>query len=99
MNETKTIRKNVRLFFQFFANIGLPSCNEIEKLTFRRKKKKSHRPSVIFKFFTTTPNLISNFENHKNIGKTFDYMYRFMYTLSMHHKGINIIEGYFGYQK
>ena len=30
-----------------------------------------------------------------NIGENFDYMYRFMYTLSMHSKGINIIEAYF----
>ena len=44
-------------------------------------------------------NLTSNFETHKNIGQNFDYIYRYMYTLSMHHKGINIIEGYFGYQK
>ena len=47
----------------------------------------------------TTPNLTWNFETHKNIGENFDYMYRFMYTLSMYRKGINIIEGYFGYQK
>ena len=43
--------------------------------------------------------LDTNFETHKNIGENFDYMYRFMYTLSMYRKGINIIEGYFGYQK
>merc|ERR1711954_130578 len=60
---------------------------------------KNHLPAVIFKFLTTTPNLTSNFETHKNIGKNFDYIYRYMYTLSMYPKGINIIEGYFGYQK
>merc|ERR1711954_73362 len=69
------------------------------KTNFYTHKKKSHVPALIFKFLTTTPNLTSKFETHKNIGKKFDYMYRFMYTLSMHRKVINIIEGYFGYQK
>merc|ERR1711917_32359 len=32
----------------------------------------------------------SNFEIHKNIGENSDYTYRFMYTLSMYRKGINI---------
>ena len=54
-----------------------------------------HDPQLDIKFW----NLTSNFEIHKNIGQNFDYIYRYMYTLSMHHKGINIIEGYFGYQK
>ena len=44
-------------------------------------------------------NLTSNFEIHKNIGENFDYMFRYMYTLSMYPKGLNIIEEYFGYQK
>merc|ERR1712208_161457 len=54
-----------------------------------------HDPQIDIKFL----NLTSNFEIHKNIGEKFDYIYRFMYTLSMYRKGINIIEGYFGYQK
>ena len=54
-----------------------------------------HDPQLDIKIW----NLTSNFETHKNIGENFDYAYRFMYTLSMYRKGINIIEGYFGYQK
>merc|ERR1712198_491925 len=53
-------------------------------LNFYTHQKKSHVPAVILKFLTTTPNLTSNFETHKNIGDNFDYMYRYMYTLSMY---------------
>ena len=31
--------------------------------------------------------------------ENFDYIYRYIYTLFMYTKDINIIEGYFGYQK
>ena len=34
-----------------------------------------------------------------NIVENFDYIYRYMYRLSMYLEGINIFEGYFGYQK
>ena len=54
-----------------------------------------HDPQLDIKFW----NLTSNFWTHKNIGETFDYIYRYMYTFSIYRKGINIIEGYFGYQK
>ena len=64
-----------------------PTCSNFEIF--------DHDPQLDMKFW----NLTSNFETHKNIGQNFDYIYRYMYTLSMHHKGINIIEGYFGYQK
>ena len=64
-----------------------PTCSNFEIF--------DHDPQLDIKFW----NLTSNFEIHKNIGENFDYMYRFMYTLSMYRKGINIIEGYFGYQK
>ena len=39
-----------------------------------------HDPQLDIKFW----NLTSNFETHKNIGENFDYIYRFMYTLSMY---------------
>ena len=64
-----------------------PTCRNFEIF--------DHDPQLDIKFW----NLTSNFEIHKNIGENFDYMYRYMYTLSMYPKGINIIEGYFGYQK
>ena len=58
--------------------------------TFIPKKEKSptncdfeifdHDPQLDIKF----GNLTSNFEIHKNIGKKFDYMYTYMYTLSMY---------------
>ena len=35
----------------------------------------------------------------KNIGENFNYMYRYMYTLSMYSKGKNIIEAYFAFVK
>ena len=54
-----------------------------------------HDPQLDIKFW----NLTSNFETHKIIGETFDYIYKFMYILSMFPKSINIIEGYFEYQK
>ena len=64
-----------------------PTCSNFEIF--------DHDPPLDIKFL----NLTSNFEILKNIGENFDYMYRFMYALSMYRKGINIIEGYFGYQK
>ena len=63
------------------------------------RKKETSPTCCKFEIFITTPNLTSNFEIHKNIGENFDFIYRFMYTLSMYRKGINIIEGYFEYQK
>ena len=39
-----------------------------------------HDPQLNIKFW----NLTSNFETHKNIGENFDYMYRYMYTLSLY---------------
>ena len=44
---------------------------EFQKWTFRPKKKKSHVPVLILKFYATAPNLISNFETHKNVGDSF----------------------------
>ena len=64
-----------------------PTCSKFENL--------DPHPQLDIKIW----NLTSNFETHKNIGENFDYMYRYMYTLSMYPIGINIIEGHFRYQK
>ena len=70
------------------------------------QQKEKSRTCSHFKIFDHDPqldikisNLTSNIETHMNIGEKIDYMYRYMYILSMYPKGINIIEGYFGYQK
>ena len=52
----------------------------------------THVHRVILKIILALTNLTSNFETHKNIGENFDYVYRFMFTLSMYRKGINIMK-------
>ena len=86
-----------------FKNYNWYVCFKNELLHLQKEKSRTcsnfeifdHDPQLDIKFW----NLTSNFETHKNIGENFDYMYRYMYTLSMYRKGINIIEGYFGYKK
>ena len=46
------------------------------KVNFQTQKNKNHLPALILKFLTTTPNLTSNFETHKNVGDNFYFVYK-----------------------
>ena len=74
----------------FFAKKASQVVVKIKSELLDRKKETSptccnfeifdHDPQLDIKFW----NLTSNFEIHKNIGENFDYIYRFMYTLSIY---------------
>ena len=56
--------------------------NKEKKTTSGTKYLKTHVHRVISKWCSPTPNLISNFETHKNVGDNFYFVNKYIYASS-----------------
>ena len=57
--------------------------------------KKNHLPAVNLSFLTPTSNLTSNFETHKNVGDTFYFVYKYIFTSSKYPQSLKKFKGHF----
>ena len=80
--EIKEIGRSTNFSFYYFheTNEIVEALGGPSSIVMPNFENFDHDPQLDIKFW----NLTSNFETHKNIGENFDYIYRFMYTLSMY---------------